>query len=77
MKVSFLKTFIRIYPFRGYEFAFVILNAAIPVSLLSNQFRKSRIYSFSRIVRCSPFRVTSRPAASPWQVREEISTNPP
>jgi hypothetical protein len=45
MKENFLRSFIRIYPFRGYRFAFVILSAANPISLLSNQFRKSNIYA--------------------------------
>jgi hypothetical protein len=70
MKESFLRTFIRIYPFRGYGFAFVILSAANPISPLSNQFRKSRIYPRSRMFGSAPFQVTRGSKAPHWQVSE-------
>jgi hypothetical protein len=51
VKEILLRKFIRIDPFRGYGFAFVFLSAPNPISWLSNQFRKSRIYICSGISR--------------------------
>jgi hypothetical protein len=51
MKKNVLRKNIRIYPFRGYGLAFVNSERGGPISLLKNQFRKSRIYIYSEISR--------------------------